>query len=188
MFAFGKLVQYLTFAVVAATFLFVIVGSGYDKRVFSNTQEPYPKSLHAILSTDTITALKNDARLHHAFLGLTESIARTSSDVGQRYGFEGVKSFGTDLTKSMMEFRERHDVKVGKRGLVDDINQSMGALLGGLGLNTTCGLSGIMGNLGSALVDGFATPALFLGIGVRYDQVITSVAELTKAVLAPPQA
>jgi hypothetical protein len=169
MFAAGKPVWYLPFAILAiAFFLFTIVGLGYDRYIFVNNHEPYPDSLTAILSKDTIVALKEDARLHHAILGLTESIARTSSEIGQRYGFEGVKSFGTNLTESITELRKRHDVKGRKRGLIDDTSQAMKDVLSGLGVNVTGGVSSIVGNLGNALIDGLATPALFLGIGVGY--------------------
>jgi hypothetical protein len=171
MFAAGKPVWYLPLAVCAiAALVFTIFRLGYDRYTFINHQNAYPGTLTTFLSVDTITALKEDARLHHALLGLTESLARTSSDIGQRYGFEGVKSFGTFLTDSVTELRKRHDIKSPKRGLVDDMSQAMGNLLGGTSLNTTGGLSAIVGNLGSVLSDGLATPALFLGIGVGYVQ------------------
>ena len=171
MFAAGKPVWYLPLAVFSiAALIFTILRLGYDRYIFVNHQNAYPDTFTAFLSADTITALREDARLHHTLLGLTDSLARTSSDIGQRYGFEGVKSFGTFLTESVTELRKRHDVKSPKRGLVGDMSQAMGNLLGGTSLNTTGGLSAIVGNLGSALTDGLATPALFLGISVGYVQ------------------
>ncbi|KAF2623265.1 hypothetical protein BU25DRAFT_462164 [Macroventuria anomochaeta] len=167
MFAAGKPVWYLPLAVFAiAALLFTVAELRYDRYIFANSQSAYPESLTTFLSVETITALKDDARLHHALLGLTASIAHTSSDIGQRYGFEGAERFGASLTDSIAELRKRYDVKTRKRGLVDDMSQAMGDLLGRLGVNTTGGLSAIVGNLGSALTDGLATPALFLGIGV----------------------
>ena len=167
MFAAGKPVWYLPLAVFAITaLLFTTVRLGYDRYIFTNHPETAPNTLTTFLSAETINALKKDTRLHYALLGLTESLARTSSDIGQRYEFEGVKNFGSSVTDSITELRKRHDVKSRRRGLVDDMGQAMDDLLSGTGLNTTGGLSAIVGNLGSALTDGLATPALFLGIGV----------------------
>ncbi|KAJ8112280.1 hypothetical protein OPT61_g5317 [Boeremia exigua] len=166
MFAVGKPVWYLPLAVLltaAIHFAFVL---GYDRYTFAHTQNPYTGSLTTFLSTETITALKEDARLHHALLGLTESLARSSCDIGQRYGIGTMEEFGVTLKDSITELRKRNDVVVQSRGLLEDISQAAGSLLGGLGLNTTGGLSGIIGNIGNSLTEGLATPALFLGIGV----------------------
>lgn len=184
MFAAGRPVWYLTLAVfsIAAVF-FTVIRLGYDRYVFANSRGPYSEGLTTFLSSDTITALKEDVKLHHALLSLTESIARTSDDIGQSYGFEGAKSFGTSLSNSITELRKRHDFKSRKRALVDDVGQALGNLMG---VNTTGGLSAIVGNLGSALTDGLATPALFLGIGVGYDISLPSGLRLTFTVLGLP--
>lgn len=169
MFAAGKPVWYLPLAVFAiVALLFTFAGLGYDRYVFAHTRDSHAEGLTAFLSVDTITALKDDAALHNALLGLTETIAHTSSDLGQRFGLEGVEGFGMALTQSITELRKRNDVKSRKRDVVDDMGQAMESLLGGVGLNTTGGLSAIVGNLGTALTEGLATPALFLGIGVGY--------------------
>ncbi|KAJ4359438.1 hypothetical protein N0V95_002185 [Ascochyta clinopodiicola] len=165
MFASGKPVWYLPFTIIAIVFFVVSIARlGYDRYVFVNSWDPGTST--TFLSADTITALRNDARLHHALLGLSETIAQTSSDIGRKYGFEGVKGFGNTLTEGVAELRKRQDVNGRKRALGDDMNQAMSSLLGGLGVNTTGGVSGIVDNLTSALVGGLATPALFLGIGV----------------------
>ena len=166
--AAGKPVWYLPLAVLAIiAFLFTILGLGYDRYIFANSiHNLYPENLTTFLSADTITALKEDARLHYALLGLTESIAHSSSDIGQRYGFGGMEQFGALLTDSITELRKRHGSRSQKRALVDDMSQAMGDLLGGLGVNTTDGFSSIAGTLGAALTEGLATPALFLGIGL----------------------
>ncbi|XPT01068.1 hypothetical protein M3J09_010210 [Ascochyta lentis] len=165
MFATGKPVWYLPFTVFAAVFFVVSIASlGYDRYVFASSLDPDTST--SFLSSDTISALRDDARLHHALLGLTESIAQTSSDLGHKYGLEGVKAFGITLTEGVAELRKRQNVTGRKGALADDMSKAMGDALGGLGVNTTGGVSGIVDNLSSALVDGLATPALFLGIGV----------------------
>ncbi|KAJ4312509.1 hypothetical protein N0V94_007402 [Neodidymelliopsis sp. IMI 364377] len=167
MFALGKLVWYLPFAIlVTVSLIWTVTELGYDRYIFANTHEPYQGAASAILSTNTIAALREDARLHHALLGLAESIARTSDQLGQDYGFESAKSFGESLTASVTELRKRYENNNRKRDVVGDLGQTMDNVLGGLGVNTTGGVSGIVDNLGSALVEGLATPALFLGIGV----------------------
>ncbi|KAF3041895.1 hypothetical protein E8E12_005491 [Didymella heteroderae] len=167
MFAAGKPVWYLPLAIFAtAAFFFTSAGLAYDRYFSAQSSYSNKEDLTAFLSADTITALKNDARLHHALLGLTETIAHTSSNLGQTLGLDGVQEFGYALNMRVTELRKRHDVKSQKRGLLDDLGQAAKGLLGGTGLNTTGGLSGILGNLGNALTEGLATPALFLGIGI----------------------
>lgn len=165
MFAAGKPVWYLPLAVVLTAALLFALVLGYDRYIFSHYQDPSPEILTTFLSASTINALKEDARLHHAVLSLTDSIAQTSSDFGHRFGIVNMKVFGETLGDSISELRKRANVAERKRGLLDDL----GALIGGLGMNTTGGLSAIVGNLGTALTEGLATPALFLGIGVGYE-------------------
>ncbi|KAF1926890.1 uncharacterized protein M421DRAFT_394471 [Didymella exigua CBS 183.55] len=167
MFGAGKRVWHLPLAVFAiAALLFTFAGLGYDRYVFTNTLNSNTEGFTAFLSADTITAIKDDARLHHALLSFTESIAHTSSDLGHRLDLSGVQEFGHALSQSVVELRKRHDVRSRKRSSLDDVSQVMESLLFEMGLNTTGGLSAIVGNLGTALTGGLATPALFLGIGV----------------------
>lgn len=167
MFATGKPVWHLPLAVFAtAALLFTFAGLGHDRHIFTNSSHSDTDHLTAFLSADLVTALKNDVRLHYALLDLTETVAHTSSNLGQTWGLDGVQRFGHVLTDSVMELRKRRDVNSQKRGLLDDLGQAAKGLLGGAGLNTTGGLGGILGNLGNALTEGFATPALFLGIGI----------------------
>lgn len=164
MFAAGKTVWYLPLAVLLTAALLFAIVLGYDRYIFTHDQNPYPESLTTFLSTDTITALKQDARLHHAILGVTESVAQTSSEIGQWYGIASMEDFGVTMSDTIAELCKRNDVVSQKRGLLDDMNEAMKDLSGGLGVNG--GLSSIVANLGTALTQGLATPALFLGIGV----------------------
>ncbi|KAF2998804.1 hypothetical protein E8E13_001143 [Curvularia kusanoi] len=166
MFAAGKPVWYLPLAVLFAVAVLFTFHFGYDRYFFAHTRNPDVTDQFGFLSAESVAALKDDARLHHALLGLTESIAHTSSELGQKYGLEGVADFGLALGDSMVELRKRNELEAQKRGLLEDFAKGVGNVLGGLGVNTTGGLGGILGNLGTALTNGLATPALFLGIGV----------------------
>ena len=166
MFAAGKPVWYLPLAVIfAATVLFTL-HLGYDRYIFAHDRNSNENNALGFLSAESVNALRDDARLHHALLGLGESFALTSSDLGQRYGFAGVADFGVALGDSVAELRKRNNLETQKRGLFDDIRNGFENALGGLGINATGGISGILDNIGTALTNGLATPALFLGIGV----------------------
>lgn len=169
MFAAGKSVWYLPLAVFAtAALLLTLAGLEYDRYTFIHNSHADAADFKSFLSAETITALKNDARLHYALLGLTETIAHTSNDLGQTLGLTGVKDFGHALAEDVTELRKRHIVNRQKRALLDDLGQAAKDIFSGAGLNTTGGLGGILGNLGNALTEGLATPALFLGIGVGF--------------------
>jgi hypothetical protein len=186
MFAAGKPVWYLPLVAFAtAALLFTFARLAYDRYIFAQSLYSDPEDLTTFLSAETITALKNDARLHYALLSLTETIAHTSSDLGQTWGLTSVQEFGHALTENIAELRKRHDVQSQKRGLLDDLGQAVKGLLGGAGLNTTGGLGGILGDFGNALTEGLATPALFLGIGVGYVVCIHVLTRLTQTVWAP---
>ena len=188
MFAAGKPVWYLPLAGILIAAVLFTLALGYDHYNFAQDRQRHLDTSITFLSTNTLTALKEDARLHHALLELTDSIAHTSSDVGRQFGFEGLEGFGTTLGESIAELRRRDDAGYQKRALLDDVSEAMGSLLGGLGVNTTGGLSAIVGNLGSALTQGLATPALFLGIGVGYVCLLYHLTVLIRVVLGPPQA
>ncbi|KAG9198595.1 hypothetical protein G6514_009771 [Epicoccum nigrum] len=166
MFAAGKPVWYLPLAVFFAAAVLLTLHLGYDRYIFAHGHNSNQSDALGFLSADSVTALKDDARLHHALLGLSESLALTSSDLGQRYGFAGVADFGVALGDSVAELKKRNNLEAQKRGLFDDIRNGFENALGGLGINATGGLSGILDNLGTTLTNGLATPALFLGIGV----------------------
>lgn len=166
MFAAGKPVWYLPLAVFFAAAVLFSLHLGYDRYIFAHDRNSNQDNALGFLSAESVTALKDDARLHHALLGLSETIALTSSDLGQRYGIAGVAEFGVALGDSVAELRKRNNLEVQKRGLFDDIRNGFENALGGLGINATGGLSGILDNIGNALTSGLATPALFLGIGV----------------------
>lgn len=169
MFAAGKPVWYLSLTVfVTAALRFTFAGLAYNRYIFTQSSSSESQNPAAFLSRDTIAALRNDARLHYALLGLSETIAHSSSNLGQTLGLDGVQEFGHALTESVTELRKRHDANSQKRGLLDDMGQAAKGMFGGAGLNTTGGLGGILGNLSNALTEGLSTPALFLGIGVGY--------------------
>lgn len=185
MFAAGRPVWYLPLAGVLVVALLFMLVVGYDRYYFAHDQRLSPDTTFTFLSANTLIALKDDQRLHHALLGFTESIAHGSSELGRQYGFEAVEEFGVALGDSVAELRRRDDDGVQKRALFDDLGQAMGNVLGGLGVNTTGGLSAIVGNLGTALTEGLATPALFLGIGVGYVGFLSLMTILTSLVLVP---
>lgn len=164
--AAGKPVWYLPLAVFLAAAVLFTFHLGYDRYIFAHDRNSNQSDALGFLSPESVTALKDDARLHHALLGLGESFALTSSDLGQKYGFAGMTDFGVALGDSVAELRKRNNLETQKRGLFDDIRNGFENALGGLGINATGGLGGILDNLGTALTNGLATPALFLGIGV----------------------
>lgn len=185
MFVAGKLVWYLPLAFLAITaLLFTFTGLAYDRHIFVQHGNSDVEGSTNFLSKETIAALKDDARLHHALLGLTESIAQTSSDLGQRFGMEGVKGFGTALTESITELRKRQAIEGQKSRLLNDANAAVGRLLGGGGSDITGEINVILGNLSNSLVEGLATPALFIGIGVGYAILIYVLTLLMSVVSA----
>jgi hypothetical protein len=172
MFAFssGRLVWYLLTCLAT---LFLLCSSGAfwfgTQRTFASEQ--YPESLTAIFSTQTIGALNQDMRLRSALLSLTEALAHSSSDIGDRLRLEGLKSFGSNLTDGVNKVRNKHELELKRRGLKDDILSTFRDLTGAGdigGFNLTGGLAGVLGNIGDAVVGSLSTPALFLGIGVGY--------------------
>jgi hypothetical protein len=133
--------------------------------------EQYPDSLKAIFSTQTIDALNQDIRLRNALLSLTEAIAQSSSDLGERLRLEGLQSFGTNLTDSVNGIRNKQQSELKRRDLQDDISGTFRDLTGAGdlgGFNLTGGLAGVLGSLGDLMAGSFGTPALFLGIGLGY--------------------
>ena len=183
MFAFEKPGWHLFFILLAAaTFLYTFIGLGYDRHVFSTARDG-PQS--GILSTKTINALYEDAQLRSIFLSMTEQLGQTSNELGERFGIDTVRTFGTDLTNNVMELRKRQETEQKKkRGFFDDLGKAfqgfigggdkqggagLEGVLGGLlpkGLNLTGGIGGIFDKIGDSIVGGLQTPALFLGIGV----------------------
>lgn len=167
MFTAGKSVWYLLLAVSAtAALLFTFAELTYDRYIFTQNSHSETEDDIALLSAETITALKNDARLHYALLGISETIAHTSIDLGQRMGLKAVHELGSSLKESVTELRKRDDVKIQTRGLLEDLGQATNGLLSRTGLNNTVGLGDVLKDLSKALTEGLAVPALFLGIGV----------------------
>ncbi|KAH7071834.1 hypothetical protein BKA63DRAFT_418271 [Paraphoma chrysanthemicola] len=172
MYASGKLVWYLPFVCVGFTLLCTVLVLHHDKHAASHIAN-YPASLTAIFTPETIDALNHDPRLQDALLSLTEAIAETSTDLGDRFRFQHLKRFGANLTDGITHLRVKQQSAKRKRGLLQDLSGTFGQLLGGNGgaggLNLTGGFSGILGGLGGSLADSLTTPALFLGIGLGYN-------------------
>lgn len=134
------------------------------------TTDEYPKGLTAIFSTDSIDALNRDPRLQDALLSLTAVVAHSSADLGRRFGWEELRSFGTNLTDGVDRVRSEQQYKKKKRGVVDDIGTTVQGLFGDrvVAQNSSCGLTNIRGCLGDIFTDSIGTPALFLGVGLGY--------------------
>ncbi|KAH7084117.1 hypothetical protein FB567DRAFT_75732 [Paraphoma chrysanthemicola] len=170
MYASGKPVWYLPFAFIGFSLLLcTVLVLHHDKHAASHVAN-YPASLKAIFTPETIDALNHDPQLQDALLSLTEAIAETSTDLGDRFRFQHLKRFGANLTDGITLLRSTQQFAKRKRGLLQDLSGTFGQLLGGNGgaggLNLTGGLSGILGGLGGSLADSLTTPALFLGIGL----------------------
>jgi len=156
-----------------------------------NATSQYPDSLTAIFSTKTIDALNQDPRLRSAILSLTEAIALSSADLGERFQSDSLKSFGTNLGDGISHARSKQQTELKKRGLFDDLgnlfagdgrtgNGGVAGTRGGpsvAGLNFTSGLGGLLCGLGDVIgldftgglngvLDSLNQPALFLGIGL----------------------
>ena len=130
----------------------------------------YPKGLTAILSTDSIDALNRDPRFQDALLSLTAVVAHSSAEMGKRFGWEELTSFGTNLTDGVDRLRSDQQHKKKRSGIVDDIGTTVQGLLGEriVAQNSSCGLTNIRGCLADIFTDTVGTPALFLGIGLGY--------------------
>ncbi|KAH7343120.1 hypothetical protein BKA66DRAFT_543869 [Pyrenochaeta sp. MPI-SDFR-AT-0127] len=160
MFSSGRSLWYFPFALVAVTFLlYSSVGFWVHERGLGGGQQ-YPHQLTSIFSTETIEALRKDRRLQDTLLAFTETIAESSTNLGERFRLDGLKSFGTNITESLIHFRLKQQPKLRKRQL-DDLGQAFGG-----GLNLTNGLTGILSSLSGTTVDSLGASALFLGIGI----------------------
>ncbi|XP_014554401.1 hypothetical protein COCVIDRAFT_39714 [Bipolaris victoriae FI3] len=133
-----------------------------------DTTGDYPHSLAAIFSTRTLNSLNQDPQFHDALLSLTAIVAHSSADLGGRFGWEELRSFGTNLTNGVGRIRKKQQHRRKRQDPLANFGASLDDLLGGLGLggNSSCGLTNILGCLGDSLTDSLGTPALFLGIGL----------------------
>lgn len=179
----SKLGWYLPFAILTVTFLlYVSVGLWFTEWISSGYNVRPPNALDGVLSPETLDAIYEDARLHHALLSLTEAVAKASSDYGETYQSEGLKGFGKNLTDEVARIKAAQVPKK-KRGFMEDMagllsgggtgngqEAGLGGLLGGG--NSSGGLGGLLqqgiAGIGGDLVGGLATPAFFLGIGLGY--------------------
>lgn len=184
----SKPVWHLPVALLAVSFLlYASIGLWFSEWISDGFRRRPPNALDVVLSPTTIDALYEDDRLHHAILSLTETVAKASTKYGDSYRLEGVKSFGKDLTEDVARLRVTQVQKRRKRGLLEDLGslitggggdgqqgQDQGGLLSelgnALGGNGTGGLGGLLqqglAGIGNSLLEGAATPAYFLGIGI----------------------
>lgn len=166
---------HLSFALLTATlFLYILLGLWFTTR-WAPSRRP-AHALDDILSPATIDALYDDARLHHAILDLTETVAKASLGYGERLESDGLKGLGQGLISRIA--RVKTDKKAGqqKRQLFGGGEQDggFGGFLSGLfggGSNAT-GLGDIfqqaLSGITDDLVGTLATPAYFLGVGIGY--------------------
>ncbi|KAF1836476.1 hypothetical protein BDW02DRAFT_238432 [Decorospora gaudefroyi] len=162
-FASGKQVWYLALVLSAIAFLlYSSVSFWFGGPNFSHS-ERYPKSLTTIFSAPTIDALNQDLRLRGALLSLTESIALSSTDLGERFRLHSLKSFGSNISNAAKHVRQS---ELRRRGIMDDISQGVGNLTGAGSLNSTNGMNGLISSLRDSIAGSLDTPALFLGIGL----------------------
>src|SRR3954466_6192531 len=87
----------------------------------SNVTEPYPDGLTAIFSTRTIDALNQDPRLRSTIISLTEAIALSSTNLGERFRSDSLKNFGTNLADGISHVRSEEKTELKKRGFFDDL-------------------------------------------------------------------
>ncbi|ENI01923.1 hypothetical protein COCC4DRAFT_52618 [Bipolaris maydis ATCC 48331] len=128
----------------------------------------YPHGLTAIFSTRTLDSLNQDPHFHDALLSLTAIVAHSSADLGGKFGWEELRSFGTNLTDGVSRIRDKQQRRHKRQDPLANFGASLEDLLSGLGIggNSSCGLTNILGCLGDSLTDSLGTPALFLGIGL----------------------
>ncbi|KAJ4288941.1 hypothetical protein N0V90_011282 [Kalmusia sp. IMI 367209] len=169
---------HLPFALLTVTFLFYVSVAIWFTGWLSASQARPPHALDGILSPETIDALYEDARLHRTILELTEAVAKASVSYGENYQSGGLKDFGKSLTAEATRMkaanvpsqRKRQFLGIGQGQKDETQGGILSGLTGLLGGNGTAGLGdlfqqGLSGITGS-IVDGLATPAYFLGIGL----------------------
>ena len=188
-------VWYLPVAILTVTFfLYASVGLWFSEWIASDFQTQRTSALSSILSAETIDALYEDARLHHALLSLTEAVAKASNDYGESYSSDGLKKFGKTLTEEVARLQSTAPQKK-KRGLFDGVLGGGTGAGAGPGGEQTGGFGGILAGIGNALgigggeangtglgdqvLSGLSTPALFLGIGIGYVSLENLLAALT---------
>lgn len=154
----------LSSCVLAIFLLYSSIGFWFSSHPESNNRQ-YPDTITSIFTPQTIDALNTDPRLRDALVSLTTAIADSSIDVGQRFHFANLLSFGTNLTQGVKQIRAFEGAHLKQRELTEDIGQAFSNVVGG-GSNTSGGLSGILKGIGGAAIDSLTTPALFLGIGL----------------------
>jgi len=171
MFAF-KPVWYLPASILAIFLLYAFAGVWYSAWASQHAELQHFGVFDKILSQDTINALNRDKRLQHALIYLADDVARRIYDFGEAYDSTSLRDFGRDLSGEVAQWRGKPTQKKRRRFLrgAESLFGGGGRGITGGGLDFTGGLSSILQegikNLGGSIVDGLATPALFLGIGI----------------------
>lgn len=197
MFAKSTSVWHLPVALLSVSLiLYLLAGSWFSAWISGDFQPKRADGIYGILSPETVDALYEDARLNEALLSLTEAMAQTTENLGEKLDSDGLRSFSRNLTEQLAKMKIAQPQRR-KRGLLEDLGnmitgggntnnqqgqqgqQGAGGVLGGLGDalglgggNGTGGLGGLLqqglSGIGDSIIGGLATPALFLGIGVGY--------------------
>jgi hypothetical protein len=122
MISFSKAGWHLPFALLVVTFfLYIPLGLWFSEWLTASQARP-GHVLDVILSPETIDALYEDARLHHAILDLTESVAKASLRYGDSLESGGLKHFGRSLS-----------AEIARRKAADEPTQKKRQLFGGGG-------------------------------------------------------
>jgi hypothetical protein len=105
MISFSKAGWHLPFALLVVTFfLYIPLGLWFSEWLTASQARP-GHALDAILSPETIDALYEDARLHHAILDLTETVAKASLRYGDSLESGGLKDFGKSLSAEIARIK-----------------------------------------------------------------------------------
>ena len=166
---------HLSFTLLAVTFLlYIVFGLWFTER--STVSKRPAHALDDILSPASIDALYNDARLHHAVLDLTETVAKASLSYGEKLESGGLRNLGKGMISSVARVRTQKLAGQRKRQLFGGGEQDggFGGIVSGLfggGSNAT-GLGDVfqqaLSGIGDDILSSLATPAYFLGIGIGY--------------------
>lgn len=153
-------------------FLYGFIGLWFTQWL-TVSQRP-PHALDSILSPETIDAIYDDARLHHAILELTETVAKASLNYGKSLENSGLEDFGNSLMSEVSRARNNEGSSRQKRQLFGGKDDGGGfggflsGLFGGDKNNTSLGdfFKQKLSNITGDIVGSLATPAYFLGIGI----------------------
>lgn len=147
---------HLPFAILTVTLLlYVSLGLWFNDWMTARRARP-PHTLDSIFSPETVDALYEDVRFHHAILELTETVAKASINYGDSLESGGLTDFGNTLMAEVTRFKTDHAPNQKKKRQSDNATE--------LSSLFKQALSGISGDF----VGGVASSAYFFGIGIGY--------------------